>query len=100
MEQAEDCGSQTGRAMSNTAQRIPIHAGDPDEVFVVEAELLTQYATLIERDVADILAKFPGSTAGWAAYVDTLGSDIPDDTIKAAVKRLAVSKIRQAGVAI
>jgi hypothetical protein len=83
--------------MSDTTQRIPIHAGDPDEIFEVEARLLADYAVAIERDVADILAKFPGATG--AAYIKNIGENIPDETIKAAVKRPA-SKFRQAGVMI
>lgn len=83
--------------MSSTTQRIPIHAGDPDEVFQLEAKLLAEYATAIERDVEDILEKFPGSTG--TAYVEKIGEDIPDQTIRAAVKRLAASKFRQKGMA-
>jgi hypothetical protein len=84
--------------MTNTAQRIAIHAGDPDEVFEVEARLLMQWANVIERDVADILVKFPGTTG--TEYVEKIGENIPDETIKAAVKRLAASKFRQKGMVV
>jgi hypothetical protein len=98
MEQTEDCGNETGGIMSNTAQRLAIHAGDPDEIFQLEARLLADYAVAIEKDVENIIAKFPGATG--AAYVENIGENIPDETIKAAVKRLAASKFRQKGVAV
>jgi hypothetical protein len=84
--------------MNNASdQRIAIHAGDPPGIFEEEAKLLALYASAIERDVADILEKFPGSTG--TAYIENIGENIPDETIKAAVKRLAASKFRQKGMA-
>ena len=43
-----------------TTMRRPICAEDPEEIFQVEARLLADYATAIERDVLKIAAKFPG----------------------------------------
>jgi hypothetical protein len=86
--------------MSNPTQRIPIHAGDPDEIFVLEAQLLMEWGAAIEKNVADILEKFPDYASTWSTYIDTIGSNVPDEVIRAAIKRLAISKIRQAGVAI
>jgi hypothetical protein len=74
----------------SVTERIPIGPDDPDEVFVLEADLLAQYSECIARDVADILAKYPGSTG--EAYIAAIGQDIPDETIRGAVKRLATIK--------
>jgi hypothetical protein len=81
--------------------RRPICAEDPPEVWAIFAELLADYAVAIERDVADILSKFPfEDPEGWTIYVNAIGENIPDPVIKTAVKRLAISKIRQAGATI
>jgi hypothetical protein len=90
--------------MSNTsAPRLPIHAGDSDEVFEAEARLLMQYATLIERDAVDIVGRYSDPDFAKAAargYASKIAWNVPDSTIKAAIERLAISKFRQAGVAI
>lgn len=81
--------------------RVPIHAGDPPEVFEAEAKLLAAYRDAIVADVDDMIEKFSDPDAqasGAKAYVARIGSEIPDATIRAAVKRLASSKFRQRGV--
>jgi hypothetical protein len=81
--------------------RSSIHAGDPEEVFVEEAKLLAFYNDHIERDADDILARFPGPekpTAAATAYIAKLVEDVPDETIKSAVKRLATTKFRLRGM--
>jgi hypothetical protein len=76
------------------SERIPIGPDDPDEVFVLEANLLAQYSELISQAADDIQAKYPGSKAAAAAFIATIGADIPDSTILAAVKRLATIKFQ------
>jgi hypothetical protein len=81
--------------------RAPVHAGDPPEVFEAVAKLLAEYRNAIVRDVADIKAKFSDpdlQTSAATAYVAAIGSEIPDATIRAAVKKLASSKFRQRGI--
>jgi hypothetical protein len=81
--------------------RVPIHAGDPPEVFEAEAKLLAAYRDAILRDVDDIIAKFADplqQACAAAAYIQKIGSGIPDATIKAAVEQLAYSKFWQRGV--
>jgi len=81
--------------------RVSIHAGDPPEVFEIEAKLLTEYSERIARDVDDILGKCPDpkeAQAEAAAYIAKIGENIQDDTIKAAVKRLATVKFRLRGI--
>ncbi len=79
-------------------RRIPIHAGDPPQVFELEAQLLMAYSERIGRDVDDIAAMCGGRRdeleAAQAAYVEKIGFNIPDTTIRAAVKRLAIGKFR------
>jgi hypothetical protein len=81
--------------------RVPIHAGDPPEVFELQAKLLAAYRDAIAADIDDITAKFPDpdlQIGAATAYVARIGSEIPDTTIRAAVKRLASSKFRQRGI--
>jgi hypothetical protein len=83
--------------------RIPVHAGDPPEVFEAEAKLLAAYRSAIVSDVSAIVEKFPDpddQTHAAKAYVAKIGSEIPDSTIKAAVKRLAASKFRLRGIEV
>jgi len=47
-------------------------------VFVLQATLLTQYRKLISHAADDIQAKYPGSKAAAAAFIATIGVDIPD----------------------
>jgi hypothetical protein len=89
--------------MSNTAQRIAIHASDPDEVFEAEARLLMQYATLIEKNVVDIVGRYSDPDFAKDAalrYASKIAWNVPDSTIKAALEKLAISKFRQAGVTV
>jgi len=81
--------------------RAPVHAGDPPEVFEAEAKLLAAYRDAIVSAIDDIMAKFSDAdlqTSAATAYVANAGSEIPDATIRAAVKRLASSKFRQRGI--
>jgi hypothetical protein len=78
--------------------RAPVHAGDPPEVFEAEAKLLAAYRDAIATDIDDIMANFSDpdlQTSAATAYVAKIGSEIPDATIRSAVKRLASSKFRQ-----
>ena len=81
--------------------RVSIHAADRREVFAEEARLLTTYAEQIASSVEKIIDKYPepeGSNAAARAYIAAIGFNIPDDTIRAAVKRLATIKFRLRGV--
>ena len=81
-------GSLTGRR--------PVHADDPDEVFVLEANLLAQYSESIGRDVAKIKAQCSAHAelqAAAAAYLAEIGSNIPDPIIRSAVRRLSARAI-------
>jgi hypothetical protein len=83
--------------------RIPVHAGDPPEVFEAEAKLLVAYSSAIALAVSAIVEKFPDpddQTLAAKAYVAKIGSEIPDSTIEAAVKRLAASKFRLCGIEV
>jgi hypothetical protein len=78
--------------------RRAIHAGDPPEVFVFEQKLLAGYSVCIGRAADDIAANFPDpdlSAAAASSFVAVVGSDIPDETLRAAVKRLAAVKFRR-----
>ena len=79
--------------------RRAINAGDPPEVFEVEAQLLAAYSQRIESVVEDILAKFSDPDArkvAATAFIAKIGTNMPDDTILAAIKRLAtVSPFRR-----
>jgi hypothetical protein len=82
-------------------ERQSIHSGDPDAVFIEEAKLLAVYSEQIDRDADDILARFPGPEkpiAAATAYIAKVGENIPDETIKSAVKKLAASKFRSRGM--
>jgi hypothetical protein len=81
--------------MTANQPRVAVHASDPPEVFLLEAELLTRYRDIIESAVADISARFPEPESAARAFIARIGSDIPDATIRAAVKRLATIKFRQ-----
>jgi hypothetical protein len=77
--------------------RLPVHAGDPPEVFIEEANLLAFYSELIARDVRKINAQCSTDAelhVAAAAYIAEIGSNIPDPIIHAAVRRLAVLKFR------
>jgi hypothetical protein len=81
--------------------RIPVHAGDPPEVFEAEAKLLAAYSSEFALAVSDIVEKFPDpddQAHAAKAFVAKIGSEIPDSTIEAAVKRLAASKFRLRGI--
>jgi hypothetical protein len=81
--------------------RVPIHAGDPPEVFELVAKLLADYREKIVPVVDDIIQELSDPDARCAAataYVAKSGSEIPDATIRAAVKKLASSKFRQRGI--
>jgi hypothetical protein len=83
--------------------RIPIHAGDPAEVFELEAKLLAAYRDVIARDIDDIIAKFPDPddrSRAAKAFVAKIAHNIPDTTIAAAVERLAASKFRLRGIQV
>ena len=69
----------------------------------MEAELLTEWGEAIGRCVKDIAGQFPkpnSSTAAATAFIARIGNEIPDSTIKAAVKRLATVRFRIAGVEV
>jgi hypothetical protein len=64
---------------------------DPGQKF------LADYGERIGRAADDIAAKFPDpdlSAAAAASFVAVVGSDIPDETLRAAVKRLAADKLQ------
>jgi hypothetical protein len=63
--------------------------------------LLAAYRDATVTVIDDIMAKFfdPDlQTSAATAYVAKIGSEIPDATIRAAVKMLASSKFRQRGI--
>jgi hypothetical protein len=81
--------------------RRAIQADDPHQVFVEEAKLLAVYSERIEGVVKDIRVKFSDPDArkvAATAYVAKLGENIPDETIRGAVKTLAVRKCQLSGV--
>jgi hypothetical protein len=83
--------------------RAPVHAGDPPEIFEAEVKLLAAYRDAIVADIDDIMAKFSDpdlQTSAATAYVAKIGSEIPDATIRAAVKKLASGKFRQRGIEV
>jgi hypothetical protein len=84
--------------------RAPVHGGDPPEVFEAEAKLLAAYSSAIALAVSAIVEKFPDhpndQTLAAKAFVAKIGSEIPDSTIEAAVKRLAASKFRLRGIEV
>jgi hypothetical protein len=82
----------------SVSERIPIGPDDPDEVFVLQANLLAQYSELISQAADDIQAKFPSSRVAETAFIAKIGWNIPDETIRGAVKRLATVKFRLRGV--
>jgi hypothetical protein len=84
-----------------STDRLPVHAGDPPEVFEAVAKLLADYRDKIVPVIDDVIQEFSDPAARRAAataYVARIGSEIPDTTIRAAVKKLALSKFRQRGV--
>jgi hypothetical protein len=100
-----DPAKNTGMEKSTRKEqpRIPVHAGDPPEVFEAEAKPLAAYSSEIARDVSAIVEKFPDpddQTCAAKAYVAKIGSEIPDSTIEVAVKRLAASKFRLRGIEV
>lgn len=75
---------------------------DPIDVHVEIGKLLEQYRPLINKSADAILLRFPGSNLSRiaaAAYVKELGSEIPDPTVRAAVKNLAVGEFARRGIA-
>jgi len=81
--------------------RRPIHADDPPEVFEAEAQLLAAYSNAIGQAVDEIIAEFPEpeyAAVAAKAYIDKIGENIPDQTIKAAVKKLATIKFKLRGI--
>lgn len=74
-------------------------SGDASIVFETEAKLLAAYAILTDLD--DIMSKLSDAELriiATSAYVAQIGSEIPDATIRSAVKKLAASKFRQHGI--
>ena len=64
---------------------------------------MTAYSSEFARVVSATVEKFPDpddQTRAARAYVAKIGSEIPDSTIKAAVKRLAASKFRLRGIQV
>jgi hypothetical protein len=81
--------------------RQPVSSDDPIEVWAEVASLLSEYRDNINRDVEDILAKFPdpdASTVAATAYIGAIGENMPDVTIRAAIKKLAANKFRLRGM--
>jgi hypothetical protein len=81
--------------------RLAVHAGDPPEIFVLEQKLLATYSVRIGRVIDDIAANFPDpelSAAAASSFVAVVGSDIPEETIRGAVKKMAAHKARLRGV--
>jgi len=81
--------------------RRAIHAGDPPEVFEAEAKLLAAYSERIEAALADILTEFldlDARKAAATAFIATIDTDMPDETIRAAIKRLTTVKFRLRGI--
>ena len=81
--------------------RLPIHAGDEAGVFEEEAKLLAYYSELIGRSAKKIIAQCGSGAeqrAAAEAFLGEVGSNIPDSTIQAAVRRLAALKFRALGV--
>ncbi len=73
--------------------------GDAPVVFEMEAKLLAAYAILTDLD--HIMAKLSDAELriiATSTYVAQIGSEIPDATIRAAVKKLAASKFQQHGI--
>lgn len=65
--------------------------------------MLSAYSSAIALAVSDIVEKFrdpDDQTVAAKAYVARIGSEIPDSTIEAAVKRLAASKFRLRGIEV
>jgi hypothetical protein len=92
---------QAPRRFFLTTDRAPVHAGDPPEVFELVAKLLADYRDKIVPVVDDIIQEFSDpdrQTSAATAYIARIGSEIPDATIRAAVKKLASSKFRQRGI--
>ena len=90
-------GTHRHAAAGSLIERRPVHPGDPDEVFVLEANLLAQYSEGIGRDVERIKAQCSGHAelqAAAAAYLAEIGSNIPEPIIRAAVRRLTALKFR------
>jgi hypothetical protein len=84
-----------------TSDRLAIHAGDPDAVFVEEAKLLAYYSATIAPVVDDIMQEFLDPAAARvaaAAYIAARTRDIPDETIKGAVRTLARKKFQIRGL--
>ena len=79
--------------------RLPVHAGDPPAVFEIVADFLRWYSGRIERDVDKLAADCRTREeleAVAAGYVGAIGNNIPDQTIRAAVKRCARVKFQVA----
>jgi hypothetical protein len=77
--------------------QLPVHAGDPDAVFVEVARLLEAYSKDIQRDVEKIAAQCRTRDeleAAQRGYVDEIGANVPDPVIRAAIKRLARVKFK------
>jgi hypothetical protein len=61
-------------------------------------KVLANYGERIGRAADDIATNFPDpdlSAAAANAFIAVVGSNIPDETIRAAVKRLAADKFRR-----
>jgi hypothetical protein len=74
-----------------------ISADDPIEVWAVGAAVLAAYSNVINRNVEDMLAEFPDADDFRRlakAYINKLGENLPDETIRAALKKLAANKFR------
>jgi hypothetical protein len=88
-------------ALPEPRKHRPIHAGDPPEVFAEEAKLLAWYGEHIGSSAKKLIAQCSGPAEQRAAaegYLSEVGSNIPDSTIRAAVRRLAALKFRKLGV--
>jgi hypothetical protein len=83
--------------------RRAIHAGDPPGVFEIEAELLAAYSEPIDAAVEDILSEFSYPDArelAATAFIANIGTDMPDETIRAALERLVTVKFRLRGIEV
>ncbi|SNB53960.1 hypothetical protein SAMN05414138_1029 [Rhodoplanes sp. JGI PP 4-B12] len=74
---------------------------EPLDVLIEEARLLDLYREQIGEAIEDILRKSPNSLCSRAAataFVARIGSNIPDHSIAAAVKSLAIIEFARRGL--
>jgi hypothetical protein len=74
---------------------------DPLEILIEEAKLLDQFRVQTDLAADDILKKFPDlphARAAATAFIARIGSNIPDYSIAAAVKNIAIVEFARRGV--